>query len=119
MIYYGKLLRLLEENHITSYTVKNEKLLGQETLRKIKAGTGIFDEGYDASTKSNGKQVKKVRLTAIDTKAIEALCIRLNCQPSDIMRGKFCSIVRNFKLHKGRIAATCTDAGKLEKDITT
>ena len=85
MIYYGKLLRLLEENHITSYTVKNEKLLGQETLRKIKAGTGIFDEGYDASTKSNGKQVKKVRLTAIDTKAIEALCIRLNCQPSDIM----------------------------------
>lgn len=85
MIYYGKLLKLLEENHITSYTIKNEKLLGQETLRKIKAGTGIYDEGYDASNKANGKQVKKVRLTAIDTKAIESLCVRLNCQPSDIM----------------------------------
>lgn len=33
MIYYGRLLKLLEENGITSYTIKNEKLIGQETLK--------------------------------------------------------------------------------------
>ena len=86
MIYYGKLLKLFEENSITSYTIKNEKLIGQETLRKIKSGTGIYEEGYDTNNKQpNGKSVKKIRITAIDTKAIEALCTRLHCQPSDIM----------------------------------
>lgn len=86
MIYYGKLLKLFEENSITSYTIKNEKLIGQETLKKIKSGTGIYEEGYDTNKKQpDGKSVKKVRITAIDTKAIEALCIKLNCQPSDIM----------------------------------
>lgn len=86
MIYYGKLLKLFEENGITSYTIKNEKLIGQETLRKIKSGTGIYEEGYDTSNKgSDGKSVKKIRVSAVDTKAIEALCIRLHCQPSDIM----------------------------------
>lgn len=85
MIYYGKLIDLMKKNKITSYTIKNEKLIGQETLRKIKAGTGIYEAGYDPNTKTDGKQNKKVRLTAVDTKAIEALCIRLSCQPSDIM----------------------------------
>lgn len=85
MIYYGRLLKLLEENGITSYTIKNEKLIGQETLKKLKSGTGIYEEGYDTSNKENGKSVKKVRITAVDTKAIEALCIKLECQPNDIM----------------------------------
>ena len=86
MIYYGKMLKLFEENGITSYTIKNEKLIGQETLKKIKSGTGIYEEGYDTSNKDEeGKSVKKVRITAIDTKAIESLCIKLNCQPNDIM----------------------------------
>lgn len=85
MIYYGKLKKLFEENSITSYTIKNEKLIGQETLRKLKAGTGIYEEGYDTNNKSDGKSSKKVRISAVDTKAIEALCIRLKCQPNDIM----------------------------------
>lgn len=86
MIYYGKLLQLLKDNDITSYTIKQEKLLGQETLRKIKSGTGIFEVGYDTNNKdTNGKSVKKRRITAIDTKAIEALCVRLKCKPNDIM----------------------------------
>lgn len=86
MIYYGKLIKLLEENNITSYTIKNEKLIGQETLRKIKSGTGIYESGYNPNQKdTDGKMTKKVRITAVDTKAIEALCTRLNCQPSDIM----------------------------------
>lgn len=80
MIYYGKLLELMEQNGITSYTIKNEKLIGQETLKKLKSGTGIIDEGYDPRSKQ-----KTRRITAVDTKAIEALCIRLKCQPSDIM----------------------------------
>lgn len=85
MIYYGKLLKLFEENSITSYTIKNEKLIGQETLKKLKSGTGIYEEGYDTNKKEGTEPVKKVRINAVDTKAIEALCIRLNCQPSDIM----------------------------------
>lgn len=86
MIYYGRLLELFEKNGITSYTIKNEKLIGQETLRKIKSGTGIYEEGYDTNNKSSdGKSTKKLRITAVDTKAIEALCIKLKCQPSDIM----------------------------------
>lgn len=86
MIYYGKLLKLFEENGITSYTIKNEKLIGQETLKKIKSGTGIYEEGYDTSNKGeDGKSVKKIRISAVDTKAIEALCVKFNCQPSDIM----------------------------------
>lgn len=86
MIYYGKLLKLFEENSITSYTIKNEKLIGQETLKKIKSGTGIYEEGYDTNKKQpDGKSVKKVRITAIDTKSIESLCTWLDCQPNDIM----------------------------------
>ena len=86
MIHYGKLLELFEKNGITSYTIKNEKLIGQETLKKIKSGTGIYEEGYDTNNKQpDGKSVKKIRITAVDTKAIEALCVRLNCQPNDIM----------------------------------
>lgn len=86
MIYYGKLLELFEQNGITSYTIKNEKLIGQETLKKIKSGTGIYEVGYDTNNKqADGKSAKKVRITAVDTKAIEAICTRLNCQPNDIM----------------------------------
>ena len=87
MIYYGKLLKLLEDNGITSYTIKNEKLIGQETLKKLKSGTGIYEEGYDTNAKKDDdkKPIKKRRINAVDTKAIEALCVRLNCQPGDIM----------------------------------
>lgn len=70
-------------NHFLYY--KNEKLIGQETLKKLQSGTGIYEEGYDTSNKENGKSVKKVRITAVDTKAIEALYIKLECQPNDIM----------------------------------
>ena len=86
MIYYGKLIKIFEEKGYTSYTIKKEKIIGQETYRKIKSGTGIYEEGYDTNNKdSDGKSSKKIRITAIDTKAIETLCTWLNCQPSDIM----------------------------------
>lgn len=60
-IVYGKLLKLLEEKGITSYTVKKTNLIGQATLKKIK-------EGGD-----------------IDTRTIAKLCAALGCQPGDIM----------------------------------
>ncbi len=60
-IVYTKLLKLLEERGITSYTVKRDKTIGQATFRKIK-------EGGD-----------------IDTRTIEKLCRLLNCQPGDLM----------------------------------
>lgn len=60
-IKYDKLLKLMQERGITSYTIKRDNVIGQATLRKIK-------EGGD-----------------IDTRSIAKLCALLNCQPGDIM----------------------------------
>ena len=90
MIYYGKLLKLLEDNGINSYTIKKEKIIGQETYRKLKTGTGIYENGWDVNKKvvdeeGKVKSQRKIRINAIDTKAIETLCVRFNCTPNDIM----------------------------------
>lgn len=52
----------------------------------MKKGTGIIDEGRDPNNiLPNGKQAKKIRITAVDTKSIESLRTWLNCQPNAIM----------------------------------
>lgn len=84
MIYYGKLMEIFKEKNITSYTIKKENIIGQETLRKLKMGTGINEE-YDYKVPGTNQKEKRVRETSVDTKAIESLCIWLKCQPSDIM----------------------------------
>lgn len=66
--------------------IRSEKIIGQETLRKLKTGTGILEE-YDYRVPGT-KPVqieKKTRENSIDTKSIEAICNWLNCQPSDVM----------------------------------
>lgn len=60
-IKYDKLLKLMEEKGITSYTMKKDNIIGQATYRKIK-------EGGD-----------------IDTRTIDKLCKLLGCQPGDIL----------------------------------
>lgn len=60
-IIYKKLLRIMEERGITSYTLKKDNIIGQATYKKIK-------EGGD-----------------IDTRTIAKLCALLNCQPGDIL----------------------------------
>ena len=60
-IKYSKLLKLMNERGITSYTVKKDNIIGQATFRKIK-------EGGD-----------------IDTRTIDKLCKLLDCQPGDIL----------------------------------
>ena len=60
-IVYNKLLRLMEEKGITSYTIKKDNIIGQATLKKIKDGGDI------------------------DTRTIAKLCRLLECQPGDIM----------------------------------
>ena len=60
-IKYEKLLKLMKERGITSYTIRKENIIGQATLKKIK-------EGGD-----------------IDTRTIDKLCKLLNCQPGDIL----------------------------------
>lgn len=60
-IKYTKLLKLMEERGITSYTIRKENIIGQATFKKIK-------EGGD-----------------IDTRTIDKLCKLLNCQPGDIL----------------------------------
>jgi len=60
-IKYDKLLILMKEQGLTSYTMKKDNIIGQATLKKIK-------EGGD-----------------IDTRSIAKLCKLLNCQPGDIL----------------------------------
>lgn len=60
-IIYNKLLKKMEEQGITSYTLKKDNIIGQATFKKIK-------EGGD-----------------IDTRTISKLCKLLNCQPGDIL----------------------------------
>ena len=84
MIIYKKLFELMKAQGKNTVHIRNEKIVGQETLRKLKVGTGILEE-YDYKVPSTGEKEKRIRETSIDTKAIESLCIWLNCQPNDIM----------------------------------
>ncbi|MEO3218353.1 helix-turn-helix transcriptional regulator [Ruminococcus bicirculans (ex Wegman et al. 2014)] len=60
-IKYDKLINLMKQAGMTSYTVKKDKIIGQATYKKIL-------EGGD-----------------IDTRTIAKLCELLNCQPGDIL----------------------------------
>ena len=60
-IKYDKLINLMKQAGITSYTGKKDKIIGQATYKKIL-------EGGD-----------------IDTRTIAKLCELLNCQPGDIL----------------------------------
>ena len=61
MICYEKLLHLIREKGITSYTVRKSGEIGQATWKKI------HDGGH------------------IDTRTINALCKMLDVQPGDIL----------------------------------
>ena len=58
---YDKLIKLMKDNGITSYTLKKDKIIGQATYKKIM-------EGGD-----------------IDTRTIAKMCELLKCQPGDIL----------------------------------
>lgn len=61
-IVYNKLIAMLKERGYTSYRIKQENIIGQATLTKIKQGTG-----------------------GLDHRSIDKLCKALNCQPGDLM----------------------------------
>lgn len=61
MISYEKMLKLFEENKITSYTMKKNNIIGQATWKKIQEGGNI------------------------DMRSLDALCKYFNCQPSDLI----------------------------------
>lgn len=86
MIYYGKLFDLMKAQGKNTTHIREGKIIGQETLRKLRIGTGILEE-YDykiPGTKPTQIE-KRTRENSVDTKSIEALCTWLNCQPNDIM----------------------------------
>lgn len=60
-IKYDKLIALMQERGVTSYTVKNQKIIGQATYKKIMQGGDI------------------------DTRSIDRLCRYFDCQPGDIL----------------------------------
>ena len=61
-IRYAKLFDLLEQQGISIYRLKSDKVIGTATLDKIRKGIGH-----------------------IDTRSIESICRYLHCQPGDIM----------------------------------
>ncbi len=62
MIKFDRLFALFEQRGITTYTLRKDRIVGNETLRKLKGG-----DGY------------------IDTRTIDRLCDVLGCQPGDFM----------------------------------
>ena len=60
-IKYDKLIQMMKDHGINSYTVKRDKIIGQATYKKIMSG-------------------EYVNLSTIDT-----LCRLFNCQPGDII----------------------------------
>ena len=61
-IKYDKLFKLFEQKGITTYYLRKNNVVGNETLRKLKN-----NESH------------------VDTRTIEKLCALLDCQPGDIM----------------------------------
>ncbi len=60
-IVYGKLIKLMKEKGLTSYKIRQNNIIGQATLTKIRNGGDI------------------------DTRTIAKLCKILDCQPGDIL----------------------------------
>ena len=61
-IRFDRLFILFEERGISTYKIRKEKIVGNETFRKLKANAGN-----------------------IDTRTIDRLCGVLDCQPGDFM----------------------------------
>lgn len=61
-IKYNKLFDLLKEKGLTMYSLRKNKVIGTETLEKMRKGIGHIDD-----------------------RSINRLCEYLNCQPGDIM----------------------------------
>ena len=86
MIYYGKLFDLMKKQGKNTTHIREEKVIEQETLRKLRMGTGILEEyDYKIPGTKPAQIEKRTRENSIDTKSIESLCTWLNCQPNDIM----------------------------------
>ncbi|MBQ7507219.1 MAG: helix-turn-helix transcriptional regulator [Lachnospiraceae bacterium] len=84
MITKSKRLERMKSQGKTTTHIRKEKIIGQETLRKLKEGTGRI-ELYDYKDPKTGDTSKKERISSVDTKVIEKLCTWLDCQPNDIM----------------------------------
>lgn len=61
-ISFEKLVKIFEERGINSTTIKTKKIMGQETWKKIKNGTGN-----------------------VDTRTINNICKELHMQPGEFM----------------------------------
>lgn len=60
-IVYDKLLSLMEEKNLTTYKIRQQRIISEYTLQNIRKGKSIT------------------------TDSIAALCEALNCQPGDIL----------------------------------
>ena len=61
-IVYTKLLKLMEEKNLTTYKIRQERILSENTLQSIRKGKSI----------------------TLDS--VASLCKALDCQPGDILK---------------------------------
>lgn len=86
MISYEKFFIAMKSQGKNTTHIREQKIIGQETLRKLRSGTGILEEyDYKIPGTKPAQLEKRTRENSIDTKSIESLCTWLNCQPNDIM----------------------------------
>ena len=60
-IIYDKLFALMKEKGLTTYRIREDKIISQSTLQKLREGKSVT------------------------TESLSALCAALNCQPGDIL----------------------------------
>lgn len=96
MINYNKLIQKMRDKGITTYTIRQNNIFGQELLRKIKM-CSVTDAEREAYGDIPDKDIITMKLHAyevnkgkpflfdVSTKTIEELCQLLQCQPYEIM----------------------------------
>lgn len=62
MLKYDKLWKLFEDNDYSTYRIRQEKILSEATLTRLRNGTG-----------------------GLNSVSINRLCALFNCQPNDLM----------------------------------
>lgn len=89
MINYDKLMKKLKEKGITTYTIRQQALIPQSTLTKLKMCSGDSMEEIEKKLQEykdthNGKDF----MYDVLTKTIEDICQLLQCQPQDLIEWK-------------------------------
>lgn len=89
MVNYNKLMKMLKEKKITTYTIRQRALIPQGTLAKLKMCSGESMNDIEKKLqKYKDEHDGKDFMCDVSTKTIEDLCQLLQCQPQDLIEWK-------------------------------